>query len=407
MTPSIESRDLGPIIGGVVVVLMGLGTVMVFSAGANLTGDLDLEHFYDFTILRQLIFFPLAIAVMYFFSTVDYHRLSFSRAGVKSSLTTWLVILTIFFLVIVLIPGIGISKNNARRWLALPLGIINLSFQPSELAKWVVIFFIAACVDLFGESMRLFKNRFVPICGIIGVMVALILKEDFGTAAFICLMTFILLFLGGAKWWHLLSPLPFAIAGGAAVILSSPARMARISAFLNPDAHADKAAYQATQSLIAISTGGIWGKGLGHGICKYGHLPEDTTDFIFAIVGEELGLVGAVLLILLFIMFVFLGTLVILRSKDRFGQMLASGIVAAVGIQAAVNLGVATVVLPTKGIGLPFVSAGGTSMLLSAAAVGVLLNVAKQLDEPVSVSKPNPEANRQVLKSVPREVPVS
>jgi cell division protein FtsW len=381
---SIDSRDLGPIIGGIVVTLMGLGTVMVFSAGANLTGELELEHFYDFTTLRQLIFFPLAVAIMYILSTVDYHRLGFRRAGVRNSLTTWLLVLTIFFLMIVL-TRIGVSRNNARRWLSLPLGVINLSFQPSELAKWVVIFFIAACVDKFGETMGYFKTRFVPICGIIGVMVALILKEDFGTAAFICLITFILLLFGGAKWWHMLSPLPFAIAAGAAVIMTSPARRARIEAFLHPDANAGAAAYQATQSLIAIATGGIWGKGLGHGVCKYGHLPEDTTDFIFAIIGEELGFIGVTVLILLFLAFVFLGMLVVIRCRDKLGQMLAAGIVSAVGIQAAVNIGVATVVLPTKGIGLPFVSAGGTSMLLSAAGVGVLLNIARQLDSPAGI----------------------
>jgi cell division protein FtsW len=136
--------------------------------------------------------------------------------------------------------------------------------------------------------------------------------------------------------------------------------------------------YQPNQSLIALGSGGLWGKGLGKGICKYGHLPEDTTDFIFAIIGEELGFMGNVAVIGLFIMFVWLGILVVARCKDRFGQLLAGGIVLTIAIQAALNIGVVTVVLPTKGLPLPFVSAGGTSMLLSAAAIGVLLNIAKQ-----------------------------
>jgi cell division protein FtsW len=139
-------------------------------------------------------------------------------------------------------------------------------------------------------------------------------------------------------------------------------------------------AYQANQSLIAIGSGGLWGKGLGQGISKYGHLPEDSTDFIFAIVGEELGLVGTLGVIALFILFVVLGLVVVMRCRDPFGRLLAAGIVLTIGIQAALNIGVVTVVLPTKGIPLPFVSSGGTSMLLSSAAVGVLLNIAARAE---------------------------
>jgi cell division protein FtsW len=154
--------------------------------------------------------------------------------------------------------------------------------------------------------------------------------------------------------------------------------MERIAAFINPEQWASTAAYQARQSLIAMGSGGLWGKGLGRGICKYGHLPEDTTDFIFAIIGEELGFVGGMAVIALFILFVWLGILVIVRCQDHFGRLLAAGIVLTIGIQAAVNIGVVTVVLPTKGIPLPFVSAGGSGMLLAAAAVGVLINIARQ-----------------------------
>jgi cell division protein FtsW len=168
------------------------------------------------------------------------------------------------------------------------------------------------------------------------------------------------------------------VAGFAAALISSPARIQRIVAFFNSEKLAGSAAYQANQSLIALGSGGLFGKGLGEGICKYGHLPEDTTDFIFAIIGEELGFAGTAAVIGLFIVFTWLGILVVVRCKDRFGQLLAGGIVMAVAIQAAINIGVVTVVLPTKGIPLPFVSAGGTSMLLSSAAVGILLNIAKQ-----------------------------
>jgi cell division protein FtsW len=206
----------------------------------------------------------------------------------------------------------------------------------------------------------------------------LIIIEDFGTAAFISLLGFLMLIIAGVRWWHILTPLPFGLIAFCIALFHSPGRLQRITAFLYPQEWADSANYQPNQSLIALGSGGLWGKGLGMGICKYGHLPEDTTDFIFAIIGEELGFIGAVAVIGLFIIFVWLGILVVVRCRDRFGQLLAGGIVLTIGIQAALNIGVVTVVLPTKGIPLPFVSAGGTSLLLSAVAVGILLNIARQ-----------------------------
>jgi cell division protein FtsW len=217
------------------------------------------------------------------------------------------------------------------------------------------------------------------------VVIALVIAEDFGTAAFIALLAFLMLVIAGAKWWHVLTPLPFGAVAFFFMLIRSPTRMRRIAAFLSPDQWTDSAAYQANQSLVALGSGGLWGKGLGRGICKYGHLPEDTTDFIFAIIGEELGFVGNAAVILLFIVLIGLGILIVIRCRDRFGRLLAGGIVLAIAVQAALNIGVVTVVLPTKGIPLPFVSAGGTSMLLSAAAVGVLLNIARQ-----SAAAPSP-----------------
>ena len=268
--------------------------------------------------------------------------------------------------------------NRARRWLRIPAGPITVSFQPSELAKWTIIFFLAGVCDRFAAELKLYWKRFVPICSVVGLVVGLIVIEDFGTAAFISLLAFLMLIIAGVKWWHILTPLPLGAAAFFAVLIRSPSRMQRIVAFLHPEKLTDSAAYQASQSLVALGSGGLFGKGLGRGICKYGHLPEDTTDFIFAIIGEELGFIGNAVVILLFIAFVCLGILVILRCRDRFGQLLAGGIVLTIAIQAALNIGVVTVMLPTKGIPLPFVSAGGTSMLLSSAAVGVLLNIAKQ-----------------------------
>ena len=368
----------------VVVLLMAIGTVFVFSASANVSQELDLQRFYDFTAFRQMLFFPVACVVLYAVSCFDYRRFSLNKGWLKSP-TTYLLIVSIALLVLVLFLGTEI--NRARRWFRIPIGPITISCQPSELAKWTIIFFLAAVCCRIDTDNKLFWKRFVPICSVLALVVGLVLIEDFGTAALISLLSFFMLITAWAKWWHVLTPLPFASIAFFLALLTSTTRMRRIAAFLNPEQWTGSAAYQANQSLIALGSGGLWGKGLGRGICKYGHLPEDTTDFIFAIIGEELGLIGTAAVIVLFILFVWLGILLVVRCRDRFGQLLAGGIVLTITIQAAINIGVVTVVLPTKGIPLPFVSAGGTSMLLSAAAAGVLLNIAKQSPKNISGDK--------------------
>ena len=362
-------------IAAIVVLLMAIGAVFVFSASANIGQDLDFQKFYEYPGLRQILFFPIACLILYTASAFDYRRLGASNGWLKSP-ALYLLILSIALLIFVLLFGTEI--NYARRWLRIPAGPVKISFQPSELAKWAIILFLAAFCDKYSAGIKLFRKRFVPVCCIIGVVVGLIVIEDVGTAAFVSLLAFLMLIIAGAKWWHVLAPLPLGILGFVYVLIHSPARLERIWAWIWPEKYGSTVGYQANQSLIALGSGGMFGKGLGEGICKYGHLPEDTTDFIFAIIGEELGFVGNAAVILLFIIFMWLGILVVVRCKDRFGQLLAGGIVLAIGIQAALNIGVVTVVLPTKGIPLPFVSAGGTSMLLSSAAVGVLLSIARQ-----------------------------
>ena len=384
MVLTMRNNPVSDSIAMIVVLLMAVGTVFVFSASANIGQGIDLQRFYEYASMRQILFFPLACFIMYLFSCLNYRKLSLANGWLRNP-TSYLLIISIVLLAIVLsqrfypvLPRLIPPINRHYRWLRIPLGPIAISFQPSELAKWAVIFFVAAVCDKFGDDIKLFWKRFVPVCLVVGVVAGLIIMEDFGTAAFITLLAFLMLIIAGVKLWHILSPLPFAGIAFYAAIVSSETRKQRLLAFLHPDKWTDTINYQPHQSLIALGSGGLWGKGLGRGICKYDHLPEDTTDFIFAIIGEELGFVGNAAVILLFIMLVALGILVVIRCKDRFGQLLASGIVLAIAIQAALNIGVVTVVLPTKGIPLPFVSAGGTSMLLSAAAVGVLLNIAKQ-----------------------------
>jgi cell division protein FtsW len=367
-----------------VILLMATGAVFVFSASANISHDIDLRHFYNSASLRQILFFPLAILIMFAASAINYHRFEFKKSLLKSP-AVYALAFSIALLAIVLyqrfhpvFPTFIPKIHNHYRWLKIPLGPITISFQPSELAKWAIVFFLAGICAKKGFNLQLFRKRFVPLCAIIAIAVGLIIIEDLGTAAFIALLAFIILIVAGAKWRHMLAPLPFALIAFCLILWLYPHRMQRIVAFLKPTELADSANYQANQSLIALGSGGLFGKGLGSGICKYGHLPEDTTDFIFAIIGEELGFAGTATVITLFIAFLWLGILVIKRTKDDFGKILAAGVVLTIAIQAAINIGVVTVVLPTKGIPLPFVSAGGTSMLLSAAAVGILLNIAKQ-----------------------------
>jgi len=378
MSITLRSSRISYCIEVVVLVLMAIGTGFVFSAAAKLSSEMDLRQFYQFTTIKQILFFPLAVGIMYAFSAIDYKRFSFTRAGASRSFTPYIIALSILLLVLVLIPGIGVVKNFSRRWLEIAIGPAKVSFQPSEMAKWAIVFFFAAFLDKYRDNIKDYFRAFLPLCLVAGLVVGLIVTQDFGSAALIAFLACLMLILGNAKWWHFLTPMPIVIPAFLMAILTSPTRINRITSFWNSFTDPASLSYQARQSLIAISTGGMSGKGFGLGVSKYGHLPEDTTDFIFAIIAEELGFIGAGSVILLFAILLILGIILVRRCPSQFGQLLASGIVLTITVQAAINIGVVTVVLPTKGIPLPFISAGGTSMLLTAAMVGVLLNIARQ-----------------------------
>ena len=187
---------------------MAVGTVFVFSASANISQKLDLHRFYDFPALRQILFFPLSCLVMYIASCFNYRRFSLSDGWLKSP-TSYLLLLSLTLLILVLLPQFGTEINRARRWLRIPVGDISISFQPSELAKWSLVFFLVAFCDKFRDSIRLYWKRFVPACIVIAGVVGLIITEDFGTAAFILFLGFLILLIAGVKWWHILTPLPF------------------------------------------------------------------------------------------------------------------------------------------------------------------------------------------------------
>lgn len=378
---AISNKTIGNMAGCIAVTLMAVGVVFVFSASARIDVEYDFAKFHTYPEFRQMLFVLISIVILFGMSLVNYKVFSLGKGKLVNWLfcpTVWLVLLSIGLLVVVLIPGIGMEINNARRWLRLPLGPVQMNFQPSELAKWSMILFISAVSVMLGEKIKGFGS-FILICMLIGLIVGLILKEDFGTAAFVAFVSFSIFFVAGARWWHFLTPVPILAAGLALAILTSPERIERIKSFTQPDSQTEQTSgYQIKQSLIAISTGGLYGKGLGEGISKYGHLPEDTTDFIFAIISEELGFVGACFVILLFILFIVLGIIIVYRCDDDFGRLLAFGIVLAITFQAVINLGVVTKLLPTKGIALPLISAGGSHLFLTAAAVGILVSIARR-----------------------------
>lgn len=373
-----QNTQLANGIAAIVTVLMATGAVFVMSAQANVGQELTPKRLLSSPGMRQMILLPIACLVLYGVSTINYKILYSPKSWAKSAVTYGMIIAVILLVAVLFL---GTEINHARRWFRIPLGPLSISFQPSEFAKWVMVFFLAAFCHKYTQNEILPLKHFVIICAIVVVIAGLIIIEDFGTAALVALLAFLMLIIAGAKWRYLLPPVPIGLLLFAVAIMASEARKQRILAFLHPDRWTDSINYQPYQSLIAIGSGGAFGKGLGQGISKYGHLPEDTTDFIFAIIGEELGFVGCAAVIFLFILLILLGIVVILRTKDKFGRLLAAGIVFAIGLQAALNIGVVTVVLPTKGIPLPFISAGGTSMLLSAAAAGVLVNIARQTEK--------------------------
>lgn len=382
---TLENKTLANMTVCLTVTLMAVGAVFVFSASARIDVEYNFLKLYTYPEVKQALFFIAAVFITFIVSFLDYSKLSFSGKGLKSWLknpTVYLMIISIASLVAVLIPGVGVEINNARRWLRVGAGPITLNFQPSELAKWSLVLFLPAVSVKLGDKLRSFFKGFVPLFLLIGLTAGLILIEDFGTALFAAFIGLAVLFVAGGKWWHFLMPLPVLVAIFALAILSSPERIERIKTFIKPgESTSQTSGYQIRQSLIAVSTGGIFGKGLGGGISKYGHLPEDTTDFIFAIIAEELGFVGVCFLILLFLLFVALGIMIIQRCPDDFGRLLAFAIVLAISMQAVINLGVVTRLLPTKGIALPFISAGGTHLLLTATAAGLLASVARWSDK--------------------------
>jgi cell division protein FtsW len=351
-----------------VVGLLGFALVMVHSAGMTVDGG-PLEP-TAFLKSRYTVHATLAIAAMLIASRFNVREL-FRARGWKNPLL-WMLLVTIGLLALTLAPGVGLTFNGATRWLRLGPRGWGLTFQPSEVAKWSLVLCIACWCARRGDLMRRFLRGYLPVAFLLGAICLLIALSDLGTALLIGVVGVCLLLAGGARWWHVLPPLPLAAGAAVIYVIQTPFRLARLTAFMDPWADPRGAGYHPIQSMLAIAHGGLTGRGLGNGVQKFGYLPEDTSDFLFAVICEELGIGGAVLVVAMFAVLLGAGLQVLCNCRDLFGRLVALGILLTIGIQALINIAVVTVIVPTKGIALPLLSAGGTGWVLTAAAIGLL-----------------------------------
>lgn len=351
-----------------VIGLVLFGLLMVYSSSfifaQERTGD-----GYVF-IKKQILFAVLGFGVLYAALQIDYRlwsRWSYPLLG-----------LTFLLLALVLVPGIGHKVGGAQRWIRLgPLGI-----QPAEIAKFVLVLFVARQLTL--KEGRL--HRFMAGVGsnfifAIPAVVLLLAQPDFGSSVIVSFVILVLMYLAGVPRRYLLGLLAAGAVGVFALIVSSPYRMARLLSFLDPWKDPSGKGFQILQSMVGLHNGSIWGVGLGNGKGKLFYLPEAHNDFIFAVIGEELGLIGVILVVLAFLFLVYRGLRIAWRSYDlygdRFGMFLATGITLLLGIQAFINVSVVLGLVPTKGLPLPFVSSGGSALMMNLFLIGVLLSVAR------------------------------
>lgn len=352
-----------------VMSLVSLGIIMVQSASMRVTGNVGWGWSADGT--RQAMFAAIALAVFFILGRVDYATLLAGSHTKHRNIFIWGLLASAAACLVVLLPGIGIEKNGARRWLS--LGICQV--QPSELGKWALVLFLAWWLTARPLDLSRFKN-FVLTLIPIGLICLLIVIQDFGTAALVGLAAFAMLLVGRVKLWHILVILPPVLMLAFWFVYHKEYRWRRMTAFLDPYAN-PREGYHIIQSLLSFATGGVTGKGLGNGIQKLGYLPEDTTDFIFSVICEELGLFGALLTASLYLGILFVAWQIVRQKRDSFGRMLAFGVATMICLQAMINMAVATVSVPTKGLSLPLISAGGSGLVITCAALGLLYSVCR------------------------------
>jgi len=362
MQPKKKSPDF--ILFLTVLSLLSIGVVMVFSASEYSTLVRYNDSFYFFK--RQVVWALLGLFAMRLTMKYDYWQL-------KRYILPALII-SLVLLVLVLIPGIGREVNGARRWIA----VGPMPFAPAEFVKLCIIMFTAYGLAQQKEKVKIFTKGVLPYLVVMSLAALLILiQPDLGTAASLAGIVFVMIFAAGARLTHLGCIMITGLAAVGCAIIMKPYRLQRLLSFLDPWADPQGGGFHIIQGLYAIGSGGLFGMGLGQSKQKFLYLPENHTDFIFAIIGEELGFIGASLVILLFALFIWRGLKIAITSTDPFASLLATGITAWVGVQSIINIGVVTGSLPVTGIPLPFISFGGTSLLFTMIGVGILLNISQ------------------------------
>lgn len=351
-----------------VAALLSLGLVMLYSASMNdLIPRSGGAHVGARQVISQLMWCGMGIVACIVAASVDYRLLK---------KFAWPIFgIGLVLLVLVLVPGIGHKIKGASRWFKFG----GVSFQPSEIAKIALIITIAWYCDRYQRQMHTLTRGVIIPGGIIALMLGLIFVEpDRGTTILLASVTGSMLLLAGVQWRFLIPPVVLAITGLAFSLWRDPMRMKRIFSWLYLEENKDGVGYQAYQAMIALGSGGWFGLGLGNGRQKLGFVPEHHTDFILSIIGEELGLVATLGVVIGFVLIVICGVYIATHARDTFGTMLAAGITLLIGLQAFINVGVVTSALPNKGLALPFISYGGSNLLAMLACVGLLFSVARQ-----------------------------
>ncbi|MFN2459603.1 MAG: putative lipid II flippase FtsW [Candidatus Velthaea sp.] len=369
--PAARERLAPPdmVLFAVVAALVAIGLVMIYSASSATAYAAYRDTAYY--VKRQFVWLLVGLGPAFLAYRFDYRGLRrFAPFGVAIAVT---------LLLAVLIPHVGAMSGGARRWIAAG----PFQFQPSEFAKLALVVFLAAKLSSLGEHVRSLTRGVVPALFVTVLVGGLILKEpDMGTASIAIFTAFAMLFCAGARIEHLVMSSLAMLPVVALAIFSSPYKRDRIFAFIDPWKDAQNTGFHIVQSLLALGSGGVLGLGLGASRQKFFYLPEQYTDFIFAIIGEELGLLGAFAVIALFVIFAFRAVRIAIAAPDRFGMLLALGCTFLIVIQAFVNIGVVTSSWPVTGVPLPFLSFGGTSLVVSMVAAALILNVGRRRGMP-------------------------
>jgi cell division protein FtsW len=364
-----------PFLLAVVFLILAIGITMITSAGYIIAAGKTGDGFYY--TKKQGLAMLIGLALMYLFSVINpafWKRIS--SVG---------LFLGIVLLLLVFIPGIGVELGGSKRWAKLPFGFF---FQPSEVTKFALIVYLAALLSGKGDGIKDFAVGFLPNIIVIGCVVLLLLMQpDFGAAVIVTFVGFLMLFVAGVRFRHLLGSMVLCVPFLFHFAISAQYRLSRLKSFFDPWSDPLDSGFQIIQSLIAFGCGGLWGVGIGKGLQKLYYLPQPHTDFILAVIGEELGFVGVTLIIALFYIIVCRGLSVAIRTRDPFNKLLAFGITSLIGLQAIVNMAVAMGALPTKGLPLPLLSLGGTSMIMNLAALGILMAIAGRPDNEPSEAR--------------------